>query len=156
MAKRAPKEEKPYNPIASALVQRVAGGGVAEKLPEEGREETPPLRVLGGRADEKPSALEVSKRGGREKRVILSWEDELAIDELLSELSKVLRTPVKLSNALRSCVILLRHAEESIRKKAAEAGAMSRPSNNDQAAIAVFEQRLASIIQAGVKGSERL
>src|SRR3954447_10434492 len=155
MAKRAPKEEKPYNPIASALVQRVAGGAV-EKVQEEGREEAPPLRVLGGRAEEKPSALEVSKRGGREKRVILSWEDELAIDELLSELSKVLGTPVKLSNALRSCVILLRHAEEPIRKKAGEAGPMSRPSNNDQAAIAVFEQRLAGIIQAGIKGSEKL
>jgi hypothetical protein len=121
MAKRAPKEEKPYNPIASALVQRVAGGAV-ERVPEEGREETLPLRVLGGRAEEKPSPLEVSKRGGREKRVILSWEDELATDELLSELSKVLGTPVKLSNALRSCVILLRHAEEPIRKRAEEAG----------------------------------
>ena len=56
----------------------------------------------------------VPKRPPREKRVLLSWEEELALQRLLDQLTETLQTPVKLSNALRSCLILLRHAQGSI------------------------------------------
>ena len=166
MARRAPKNEPPYNPIEAELVKRVASPGFpgAEGEPEKGRE-AESQQVFSAPAHESPRAeavvaeppvLEVSRDRGREKRVILSWEDEVAIEELLSQLSQDLRTPVKLSNALRSCVMLLRHAGEPIRRQAKKASAFSRPPNNDQTAIAYFEHRLAKLFHAGIKDSATL
>ena len=173
MARRAPKDEKPYNPIEAELVKRATGFRRGElEQRDERREAEPPLQVSSVRVEEpsaraesgvvgvvgvaESSVFEVSRRGGREKRVILSWEDEVAIDDLLSQLSQDLRTPVKLSNALRSCVMLLRHAEELIRRQAKKASTFSRPPNNDQTAIAYFEHRLAKLFQAGIKDSSTL
>lgn len=157
MAKRAPKDEKPYNPIESALVARVAE--TTSPTPVETEEaSTLALKLVESstRPQQQDSILDLSKKSGREKRVILAWEDEVAVEELLRELSQDLRTPVKLSNALRSCVMLLRNAQEQIRQKAKQTGSMVRPPNNDQAAIAVFEHRLAALIQAGIKQSSSI
>src|SRR5438270_2237112 len=142
MAKRAPKDEKPFNPIECALVERVARasgrGNAVAVAPEPGPN---PTLVM----DTQPSA----RRPPREKRVLLSWEEELALQRLLDQLTETLQTPVKLSNALRSCLILLRHAQGTIVESAGRQGSMVRPANNDQTGIAMFEQRLAAIFQAG-------
>ena len=110
MAKRAPKDERPFNPIESALVERVASrspfyeprNAVLPEIPDE--------------TAAQPTATQVIKRPPREKRVLLSWEEELALQRLLDQLTETLQTPVKLSNALRSCLILLRQlkAQSSI------------------------------------------
>jgi len=151
MAKRAPTDEKPYNPIESALVERVSSRTTPGR---EQRDEMISNEVLESEAAAVP--LEPPKKPGREKRVILSWEDEIAIQQLLDELSQTLQTPIKLSNALRSCVILLRHAQEPITKKASRARSIVRPPNNDLTAIALFEQRLAGIFQAGIRETSSL
>lgn len=151
MAKRAPTDEKPYNPIESALVKRVSSRSAP--VPEP-RDEMTSVGVLEPEAA--PLPVELPQKPGREKRVILSWEDEIAVQQLLDELSQTLRTPIKLSNALRSCVILLRHAQEPITKKASRARSFVRPPNNDLTAIALFEQRLAGIFQAGIRESSTL
>lgn len=149
MAKRAPKDEKPFNPIESALVERVASRAPVRTEPAEPGspavvDSEPPLP---------PPAV---KRPPREKRVLLSWEEELALQRLLDQLTETLQTPVKLSNALRSCLILLRHAQGPILTCAAREGHLVRPANNDQTGISLFEQRLASIFQAGFMASGRL
>src|SRR5215204_2686869 len=142
MAKRAPKDEKPFNPIESALVERVAS-----RLPIGDRSTGSAGTVA---ALEEPPAIEPTpKRPPREKRVLLSWEEELALQRLLDQLTETLQTPVKLSNALRSCLILLRHAQGPIVDQAGRQGTLVRPANNDQTGIALFEQRLAAIFQAG-------
>lgn len=151
MAKRAPTDEKPYNPIESALVERVSSRSVPVSEP---RDEMASVGVL--EPESAPVSVEPPRKPGREKRVILSWEDEIAVQQLLDELSQTLQTPIKLSNALRSCVILLRHAQEPITKKASFARAIVRPPNNDLTAIALFEQRLAGILQAGIRESPTL
>jgi hypothetical protein len=144
MAKRAPKDERPFNPIESALVERVASRSPVYEprnvLPETPDESAAlPVQAAG------PPVI---KRPPREKRVLLSWEEELALQRLLDQLTETLQTPVKLSNALRSCLILLRHAQGPIVDCAAREGALVRPANNDQTGIALFEHRLASIFQA--------
>jgi hypothetical protein len=151
MAKRAPKDEKPFNPIESALVERVAsrapvrtGAETAEPGSTHVIDNDPPLP---------PPAI---KRPPREKRVLLSWEEEMALQRLLDQLTETLQTPVKLSNALRSCLILLRHAQAPILTCAAREGHLVRPANNDQTGISLFEQRLAAIFQGGFKASGRL
>ena len=141
MAKRAPKDEKPFNPIESALVERVSS-----RLPITDVRSA----YVGGTAVEELPDIEPSpKRPPREKRVLLSWEEELALQRLLDQLTETLQTPVKLSNALRSCLILLRHAQGPIVDAARRQGTLVRPANNDQTGIALFEQRLATIFQTG-------
>jgi len=143
MAKRAPKDERPFNPIESALVERVASRSPVYEPRNTVLPETP----------DEPSATQATalpaiKRPAREKRVLLSWEEELALQRLLDQLTETLQTPVKLSNALRSCLILLRHAQGQIVDCAVREGSLVRPANNDQPGIALFEHRLASIFQA--------
>ena len=148
MAKRAPKDEKPFNPIESALVERVAlrtPAGAGEAGVAAGEELTQARAAVPESFAKQP----VPKRAPREKRVLLSWEEELALQRLLDELTETLQTPVKLSNALRSCLILLRHARTPVVAYAARQDSLVRPANNDPAGIARFEQRLASIFQRG-------
>jgi hypothetical protein len=143
MAKRAPKDEKPFNPIESALVERVAS-----RMPIGDARNTYAAGTM--TAVEDLPAIEPSpKRPPREKRVLLSWEEELALQRLLDQLTETLETPVKLSNALRSCLILLRHAQGPIVDAARRQGTLVRPANNDQTGIALFEQRLAAMFQMG-------
>ena len=152
MAKRAPKDEKPFNPIESALVERVSS-----RLPLS--DERNAFRSEGSAAvavEEPPAADPLPKRPPREKRVLLSWEEELALQRLLDQLTETLQTPVKLSNALRSCLILLRHAQGPIVDQAGRQGTLVRPANNDQTGIALFEQRLAAIFQAGFSTAGKL
>ena len=151
MAKRAPKDEKPFNPIESALVERVASRLPAQDSASNLAAVAEPATLLGEALASQPV-----KRPPREKRVLLSWEEELALQRLLDQLTETLKTPVKLSNALRSCLILLRHAQGPIGECAARAGNMVRPANNDQTGIALFEQRLAGIFQCGIGAAGKL
>ena len=144
---------------ALGLAARLRAAATAEEpgapqavMGEESAVEVPALAAPAGAA---PAPLPV-KKGGREKRVILAWEDERAIDGILADLSTHLQTPIKLSNVLRSVVILLRHSEEGIRNHARRATYFVRPPNNDATAIAVFEHRLARLLQAGFKESAYL
>jgi hypothetical protein len=145
MAKRAPKDERPFNPIESALVERVASRSPVYEPRNAVLPETPDESAT---LPAQPTAPRVIKRPPREKRVLLSWEEELALQRLLDQLTETLQTPVKLSNALRSCLILLRHAQGPIVDCAAREESLVRPANNDQTGIALFEHRLASIFQA--------
>ncbi len=147
MAKRAPIDEKPFNPIESALVERVA-----TRLPAPAAPPPPPTIV----EPELPTPAPVVKRPPREKRVLLSWEEELALQRLLDQLTETLQTPVKLSNALRSCLILLRHSQTDIVEAAGRQGSMVRPANNDPTGIALFEQRLAAVFQTGFCNADRV
>src|SRR4051812_42623071 len=153
MAKRAPKDERPFNPIESALVERVASRSPVYEPRDVVLPETPDASAA---LPVQPTAPQVTKRSPREKRVLLSWEEELALQRLLDQLTETLQTPVKLSNALRSCLILLRHAQGPIVDCAAREGGLVRPANNDQTGIALFEQRLAAIFQAGFSTAGKL
>jgi hypothetical protein len=50
----------------------------------------------------------------------------------------------------------LRHAQTAILASAAQQGSLVRPANNDQTGIALFEQRLASILQSGFNAAGKL
>jgi len=149
MAKRAPKDEKPFNPIESALVERVARASGRDHAVVAVSDSGPNATLV---MDTQPAV----RRPPREKRVLLSWEEELALQRLLDQLTETLQTPVKLSNALRSCLILLRHAQGPIVHAAARQGSLVRPANNDQTGIALFEQRLAAIFQAGFTNAGKI
>jgi len=149
VAKRAPKEDRPYSPIATALVQRTASGRADSQ--QLGEKMSLRLAEKGENSGEPETETAAVRRQGREKRVILSWEDECALQRFLEEISLELETPIKLSNILRACVMLLRHTEESIRSSARNSSAFIRPANNDQPGLAIFEYRLAQLLLMAFK-----
>jgi hypothetical protein len=170
MGKRAPTDEKPFNPVEAALVRSVLaseppqpesstvavrpvtiekGEGEAAQLNGAARPKL--LRGLQMRMPEpRPDKL------NREKRVLLTQTEEHEIERLVSRVAAEVSTAVKLSHLLRACVTLLRHAEDQIADQARQAGTLTRPSNGDPAALAEFEYRLAQILSAAFRDAERL
>jgi hypothetical protein len=172
MGKRAPADEKPFNPVEAALVRSVSA-------PEPPSPETPVVSVPPAVVSEGNRAGEPSPRNGparpkvlrglhlhpptlrpdkltREKRVLLTQAEEQELERLVSRVATEVATPVKLSHVLRACVTLLRHAEDQIADHARQAGTLTRPSNGDPAALAEFEYRLAQILSAALRDAERL
>jgi len=171
MGKRAPADEKPFNPVEAALVRSVLA---PEPPPETSVVSVPPAVVSeGNRAGEAspsngtarpkvlrglhlhPPTLRPDKLT-REKRVLLTQAEEQELERLVSRVATEVATPVKLSHVLRACVTLLRHAEDQIADHARQAGTLTRPSNGDPAALAEFEYRLAQILSAAFRDAERL
>src|SRR5919202_660149 len=162
MGKRAPADEKPFNPVEAALVRSVLA-------PEPPAPELPPISVqppmvTEHKGEEKSAHTESITRPrvlrglqirtpaprpdklSREKRVLLTQAEEHEVERLVSRVAAEVATPVKLSHLLRACVTLLRHAEDQIADHARQAGTLTRPSNGDPAALAEFEYRLAQIL----------
>jgi hypothetical protein len=171
MGKRAPADEKPFNPVEAALVRSVMAPepppeapavvvrppAVPQDLPVKDPPETDGatrpklLRSLQLRTPTpQPDKL------NREKRVLLTQAEEREVERVVASIAEELSTPVKLSHLLRACVTLLRHAEEQIVDQARQTGSLTRPSNGDPAALAEFEFRLAQILSAAFRDAARL
>lgn len=168
MAKRAPADEKPYNPVEEALVRTVWLGEKSEDntIGQEGRtlpqhDEIPPQATVVAETDNGTKIVTLSRsnssvqvpthafaRGkqAREKRVLLTHTEERQIELLVHRLAIELSTPVKLSHVLRACVALLQHAEHEIVERAHRAAPLTRPPNGSYEALVEFEQRLAQLL----------
>jgi hypothetical protein len=141
MGKRAPADEKPFNPVEAALVRSVLA-------PEPPPPEMPSVPVQSSPVTEERRKEEASRPNGparpkllrgvqlhpaaprpdklnREKRVLLTQAEEHEIERLVSRVAAEVSTPVKLSHLLRACVTLLRHAEDQIADQARQAGALT-------------------------------
>ena len=154
MAKRAPEEERDFNPIQATLVRAAVGS--ARTITQD----APPKETLPLAENDAPATADLPVaapiKPPRQQRFLLSWEDEQALGALTHELSEAVGTPVKLSNVLRSCVMLIRHSGEEIVRNAGRAGPLIRPANNDQAAVAVFEHRITQVLHAGFREAKHL
>ena len=154
MAKRAPEEEREFNPIQATLIQ-AAVGPARPTSQAAGPKELPAVVDKDvATATEEPAATPI--KPPRQQRFLMSWEDEQTFGALTHELSEAVGTPVKLSNVLRSCVMLIRHSEEEIVRNAGRAGPLTRPANNDQVAMTMFEHRIAQILQVGFREAKHL
>ena len=154
MAKRAPEEEREFNPIQATLIQAAVGPAPTSSQAARPKEPLAGVDKDVATATEKPAATPIKPT--RQQRFLMSWEDEQAFGALTHELSEAVGTPVKLSNVLRSCVMLIRHSEEEIVRNAGSAGPLTRPANNDQAAMAAFEHLIAQVLQVGFREAEHL
>lgn len=198
MARRATKEEKPYNPVHAALVQSVARKApdepvlsdpsplkdlpltkprelppptpieletpvvppptrepspqaakvVSLPIPDEGEEEEE--EAVSADPEPEKSTAPV-RRSGSTKRVILSADDQRALEDLAHFLSQDLGTPVKHANIMRACLVLLRRGKSTIRKHAKRAGEIVRPPNENATALAYFEHRLAKLFDLALR-----
>ena len=154
MAKRAPEGERDFNPIQATLVHAAAGPARSTTQAVRPQEPLPVTDNDGTVAADLPVAAPI--KAPRQQRFLLSWEDEQALGALTHDLSVAVGTPVKLSNVLRSCVMLIRHSEVEIVRNAGRTDPLIRPANNDQAALAVFEHQIAQVFQEGVREAKRL
>jgi hypothetical protein len=170
MAKRAPAGETTYNPLDMTLAQSVVKGAGAARdgrlspaeRTGEGNDDTPANgaqsasnnQIVGmpARHKQRPSPDPTGTRSlNREKRVLLTPEEERQIERLVDRIGEQLGTSLKLSHLLRACMTLLCHAEEEIIRHAPALHPLPRPANIDAVALAQFEQALARLLSKSLR-----
>jgi hypothetical protein len=175
MAKRAPDGDMAYSPLDMTLAQSVVKGvGTTQegKTPPreragDGNADNPANSVQGAlnghvvgmpaRQKQQSSPAIVEKRSlNREKRVLLTPEEERQIERLVDRIGEQLGTSLKLSHILRACMALLCHAEEEIIRHTAGLFPLARPANGDAVALAQFEQTLARLLSKSLRDAPAL
>jgi len=158
MAKFAPQDEKPFNPITDKLLQAVSGAAPAttadadEALQPVSRPREAPSKVGLGPLPTPATEYaeyETAERLTRQMRYQATPTEELETKELLRRLSLAAGTSLTHSNLMRSCRDLLLQVEEKLVDELRRAK-LRRPIN-DKHAIARFESRLTEAIRAAVR-----
>lgn len=175
MAKRVAPEEKPYSPVQEALARDVLAKRPAHP-PEDAKpalavvepadaEEHPPAPVAfpapaptpaaeAEDAGPPPAPRTAKKRDmAREKRMLLTRDEERELDRLIDEISHELGVRVKVSNVMRASVALLFNVREELTKQCRRAKFSKRPRNGDPTEIANFEENLARIFDSAVRNT---
>jgi hypothetical protein len=174
MAKRAPTTETPYSPLDADLARSVMEGvpaGMEEaaaaapdlKAPGKTRKPRAP-RSENEKVVERPTAKNAAspatarsqKRPSREKRVLLTADEERQIERLVVRIGEDLGTSLKLSHLLRACMTLLCHAEGELHNTAETLGPLIRPANGDAIALAQFEFDLAKLLSKALRDAPPL
>jgi hypothetical protein len=170
MAKRAAANETPYSPLDPDLARSVMDGipavmgdkaiaaSPAVKASEKPRKPRTP-RTESENVVEHPTVANASwtkparelKRLGREKRVLLSPDEEREIERLVDRIGEDLGTSLKLSHLLRACMALLCHAEGALHTTATSLGTLIRPANGDAIALAQFEFELTKLLSRALR-----
>ena len=156
MAKFAPEDEKPFNPITDKLIQAVSGTAPAplpptgEGQPSLSRYRTAPAPVvpLQRPAEEQPED-EQAERLTRQMRYQATPTEEVETKEFLRRLSLAVGTSLTHSNLMRACRDLVLQVEDKLVEELRRAK-LRRPIN-DKHAIARFEARLTAAIHAAVR-----
>ena len=170
MAKRAPAGEIAYNPLDMTLAQSVVKGA---QTAQDGK--TSPEERIGEGASEDSlhgspgssngNIVDLSKASrsdlvpkttirrslNREKRVLLTPDEERQVERLVDRIGEQLGTSLKLSHLLRACMAVLCHAEPELLRLSAELRPLPRPANGDAVALAQFEQALAKLLSKSLR-----
>lgn len=159
MAKFAPQDEKPFNPITDKLLQAVSGTvpPTTAEDPEETEtlpasrlryETLSPVRPQQPLVEDNP-AQERVERLTRQMRYQATPTEEMETKELLRRLSLAAGTSLTHSNLMRACRDLVLQVEEKLVEELRRAK-LKRPIN-DKHAIARFEARLTETIRAAIR-----
>jgi hypothetical protein len=87
----------------------------------------------------------------REKRVLLTSDEEREIERLVDRIGEDLGTSLKLSHVLRACMTVLCQAEGELHNAAMIVGPLIRPANGDAIALAQFEYDLAKLLSKALR-----
>jgi len=179
MAKRVAPEEKPYSPVQEALARDVlakrplrpaedAKPALAVVEPAEAGDHPPapavtpvafpaPAPTPAAEADDAgpEAAPRTAKKRDltREKRMLLTRDEERELDRLIDEISDELGVRVKVSNVMRASVALLFNVREELTKQCRRAKFAKRPRNGDPTEIANFEENLARLFDSAVRNT---
>jgi hypothetical protein len=156
MAKFAPQDEKPFNPITDKLLQAVSGAAPATT--DDAGEALLPVRtpreVSSKVVHLQPPTMEDAEyenaeRLTRQMRYQATPTEELETKEFLRRLSLAAGTSLTHSNLMRACRDLVLQVEEKLVDELRRAH-LRRPIN-DKHAIARFEARLTEAIRIAVR-----
>jgi hypothetical protein len=94
----------------------------------------------------------------REKRMLLTPQEEELFLEFVGNISKNLGVKVNTSNLLRASLALLLHAERELFKQCRRVDYMrkKRPRNDHPTEIATFEENLARLFDSAIRNSKPL
>ena len=156
MAKFAPQDEKPFNPITDKLLQAVSGAAPATTddageavLPVRTPREVPSKVVHLQTPAIEDAEYENAERLTRQMRYQATPTEELETKEFLRRLSLAAGTSLTHSNLMRACRDLVLQVEEKLVDELRRAH-LRRPIN-DKHAIARFEARLTEAIRIAVR-----
>ncbi len=159
MAKRAPKAEQPYEPVKESLIRSVLNpnskeAATSQVAPQHDPSPLPPPPRPRAVPSQLPTAVSMPRTVApkkREKRLLLSVQEEAEIERLVQKIAAELGTTLKLSHVLRASIRLLLNAEDEIVRHARAEPPMNRPPNSQHEAIAVFETQLSNLIQRALR-----
>lgn len=149
-----------FQPIEAALLQKVLDDAPLEPTPVPPREpaavaapqrKVVPIAPPMPRPPEPAQEQQPTERLNAPLKVHLQPGERRELNRILNQLSQELRTTVSVSHVQRALMTLLQHAEAEVLKRAAEQPPMKRPPNDNLAAIAAFEFRLAKILYGGLR-----
>jgi len=151
MAKRYDPGEKAFQPIEEALLKNA----LADREPPQDRSTRPavarterkvlPLDPAHAEAAEPAREPQPTERLNAALKVQLHPAERRELNRFLNQLSQELGTTVSVSHLQRALVTLVLHAEAEVLKRAREYAPMKRPPNDNLAAIAAFEFRIAKV-----------
>lgn len=163
MAKAAPVNSAAFSPLKARLVHAVVNAGedcgesvahcaddarprqYPQHSPENGSSEVGRMRMT-----------PMPERRSREKRILLSRREEIAVNGLVERLSSIGAGSMRFSHLLRACMLLLRHSEGELLERLRSSPPLIRPANDNQAAIAEFESCLAREVAAAISSAPPL
>lgn len=159
MAKRTSIHDHTFSPIRSGLASAVLSGGMireraavvttrsqAESLERSER----PAEALAPHPTV-PGAKPAGDRLAREKRILLTASEEVALSALVHRISSNGATALKLSHLLRACILVLRHSEEELIEQVRASPPLIRPANGDSHALDAFERGLARHVAFAIR-----
>jgi hypothetical protein len=126
---------------------------------------------VAGKAEESPEGAAAEEESGeeakkplpsrrktlvREKRMLLSLEEEEALEKLVTDMGKGLGLRVKTSNVLRACVALLFNVQDELSKQCHRTKFTKRPRYDEPASIANFEENIARLLDTAVRNTKSL
>ena len=160
MAKRVKEAEaNRYRPVQQSLVAAAAagGGGAGTVVPPRAVPETrTPVAVSDSepRAKRVDEVLDPRQRLSREKRYLLTSEEEDVIESLVRRLAGELRTPLKLSQLIRASLQnIVRNEAELLSEARRASDRVVRPANGDGPGMRRYEAELARLLDSACRMS---
>ena len=171
MAKRSTSSE-PYRPVRTSLVADVlAGGGAVEPALEPPKAAPQPAAPAPAPARWEPRsrpqvqvpeaapepvrqtvpAFDPRQKLSREKRYLLSADEEDRIEDLVRSMARELQTPLKLRHMVRAAISLITRAQAELLNQARTKELFARPSNGDTPGLLRFEAEVAKILDAAFR-----
>jgi hypothetical protein len=172
MPKKNPADHQPYQPVDAAFLRglptvlNTPPPGPDEVLgpPPEGPPAAQPLPQLALVPKPEPvaAARDDSVAGlqpvdltveplNQPIKFRVSRSEAFELRRIVTELGEQLQTTVDVANLCRAFLLLLRHAEHEVKLQARRNGPLKRPRNDNPAALAEFDHRLAQLLASGVR-----
>jgi hypothetical protein len=156
----APTQSRPKEPAARRRRSEARDRAMATPQPVRERVIDMPRRDSVAESEERgepeESAAMGSERFTRVLKAKITSSEEVKLSDIVTSLKRELDTPVSTTHVVRALVTIRRHSEKAVVKRARENGPLRRPSNEDHAAIAVFEHRLAKLLMAAFRDAPPL